>query len=234
MLVSSSDLSVSARLAMDGFWEMWTTIPIVRFLEPGDYFIDIGANVGWFSALACELVGPTGRVVSYEPWSTGAYCMGRSKILHGAEHWRVHRAAISSCYGMCDLRDGRGGIQDSASFHITTSAVSGPHQVQAQPLPRDVFSGASTSAKTLIKIDVEGHEHEVWIGIQEALQQRPNTAIVLEWTPKLYPAVEGFWSELTAFGTVRRISETGTLEDIPQDVPYLDEPVTMLWIGKDQ
>ena len=36
-------------------------------LQPGDVFLDIGANVGYFSVLAAHLVGPEGRVVAFEP-----------------------------------------------------------------------------------------------------------------------------------------------------------------------
>jgi FkbM family methyltransferase len=36
-------------------------------LAPGDVFLDIGANIGYFSVLAGRIVGPAGRVVSFEP-----------------------------------------------------------------------------------------------------------------------------------------------------------------------
>ena len=40
---------------------------VSRFLKPGDCFVDCGANIGTYSLLAASAVGPTGRVVSYEP-----------------------------------------------------------------------------------------------------------------------------------------------------------------------
>lgn len=36
-------------------------------LQPGDTFLDIGANIGYFSLLAAKRVGPTGRVFAVEP-----------------------------------------------------------------------------------------------------------------------------------------------------------------------
>src|SRR5262245_55376099 len=36
-------------------------------LRPGSCVIDIGANVGDYSALAAQLVGPAGRVYAFEP-----------------------------------------------------------------------------------------------------------------------------------------------------------------------
>jgi len=40
---------------------------IRRFLRPGAHFVDVGANSGYFSLLASNLVGPDGRVSSFEP-----------------------------------------------------------------------------------------------------------------------------------------------------------------------
>lgn len=38
-----------------------------RFLRPGDVYADIGANVGLFTVIAAKLVGPKGRVFTFEP-----------------------------------------------------------------------------------------------------------------------------------------------------------------------
>jgi hypothetical protein len=39
------------------------------YLRPGDVFIDMGANEGYFSVLASSLVGPHGTVIAVEPQS---------------------------------------------------------------------------------------------------------------------------------------------------------------------
>ena len=38
-----------------------------RFLKPGDTFLDIGANIGYLTAVGASLVGPRGSVHSFEP-----------------------------------------------------------------------------------------------------------------------------------------------------------------------
>ena len=46
-------------------------VPIVetmkRTLRPGDTFLDVGANIGYLSAIAAGLVGVTGQVHCFEP-----------------------------------------------------------------------------------------------------------------------------------------------------------------------
>src|SRR5574341_861166 len=49
-----------------GVWEPHLTRWIGRRLSPGDAFIDVGANIGYFSLLASKLVGDSGTVVSIE------------------------------------------------------------------------------------------------------------------------------------------------------------------------
>ena len=38
-----------------------------RFMRPGDTFVDVGANIGYLSALGMGLVGASGEVHSFEP-----------------------------------------------------------------------------------------------------------------------------------------------------------------------
>src|SRR5436305_13235898 len=40
---------------------------MVRVLREGDIVVDIGANIGYLTVLASLLVGPTGRVIAFEP-----------------------------------------------------------------------------------------------------------------------------------------------------------------------
>src|SRR5262245_39931628 len=58
---------VAAGLFRYGFFEADLTAVILRLLRPGDTFVDVGAHVGYFSALAARLVGADGRVVAFEP-----------------------------------------------------------------------------------------------------------------------------------------------------------------------
>src|SRR5262245_2069721 len=50
-----------------GFYEPDLTYALIQLLNPGDTMIDVGGHLGYFSRLAEELVGPSGRVVAFEP-----------------------------------------------------------------------------------------------------------------------------------------------------------------------
>lgn len=56
------------RMLLDGFvYERDTSIAIHDILKDGDCFVDVGANLGWFTLLGAATVGPTGRVLAFEP-----------------------------------------------------------------------------------------------------------------------------------------------------------------------
>src|SRR6185436_6075060 len=50
-----------------GAFEPKETALATRWLRPGMTFVDVGANVGYFTLLAASRVGPSGRVHAIEP-----------------------------------------------------------------------------------------------------------------------------------------------------------------------
>ena len=51
---------------------------LAGLLKPGMVFYDLGANIGFFSLLAAKLVGPAGKVFSFEPDSENASRLRRN------------------------------------------------------------------------------------------------------------------------------------------------------------
>src|SRR5579863_7387210 len=51
----------------NGVYEPWTTEVLTKELKEGDVFVDVGANIGFFTLLASKLVGEKGRVYAFEP-----------------------------------------------------------------------------------------------------------------------------------------------------------------------
>jgi FkbM family methyltransferase len=54
------------RLMWTGCYETELVTFLRSMLEPGMVFVDVGANIGYFSVMAAALVGETGRVHSFE------------------------------------------------------------------------------------------------------------------------------------------------------------------------
>lgn len=50
-------------------WELDVESIIEELLSLGEVFVDIGANIGFFSLRGASIVGPTGQVIAFEPIS---------------------------------------------------------------------------------------------------------------------------------------------------------------------
>ena len=61
------DLGPGVRKMHAGAYEIEIVALLRELLRPGDTFVDVGANIGYLSCVAAGLVGPSGRVISFEP-----------------------------------------------------------------------------------------------------------------------------------------------------------------------
>jgi FkbM family methyltransferase len=143
-------------------------------LQPGGTFLDVGSSVGFFALLAARLVGASGTVVAFEPQPRAAASVRRNAELNGFENVHVVDSAVSSGAGDVLFED-----VGKATGHIAHGeSGSGGLRVSATSL--DAFLSARDELRPdLVKIDVEGHEHDVLVGMETMLLElRP--ALVIE------------------------------------------------------
>lgn len=167
-----------------GMWEPNVDAFLRARLRPGDIFIDVGANIGYFTLLGAKLVGPQGRVVAVEA-STSVVEHLRANITrnHFEDRVRIVHAAASDCEGTVSLYAGQEGNIGSASIVRLKGKLS--EQVQAAPLEK-LLTTREIEFVRVIKIDVEGAESLVFKGMQPLLSRlRPDAEIVMEVTPEL-------------------------------------------------
>lgn len=136
-------------------------------LREGDHFVDIGANIGFFSVLAGNACGPTGRVWSFEPSPT---------LFHRLEHNLQINRLTNVNPRCCAIGDKDGTVQ----FFTATSVNAGLGSI------RDIGHSADQRIHVpirmldslrdemgrvrLIKIDVEGAEPLVMSGAKQILR----------------------------------------------------------------
>src|SRR5690606_37998923 len=71
-------------------------VKVVGQLQPGDCFIDAGANIGFYSVMASARVGVTGRVVAVEMIPATAAVLRDQLRLNGAVNTTVIERALSA------------------------------------------------------------------------------------------------------------------------------------------
>lgn len=97
MFVIGDDLGFSPHMIMEGYWEYWLTEYFAKNIKSGDTVLDIGANLGYYSILAADLVGSSGRVVAVEP-NPYVFSLLSKSIAHNGFHGRtqLHNFALAA------------------------------------------------------------------------------------------------------------------------------------------
>ena len=147
---------------------------ITARLKPGGVFLDVGSSIGFFALLAARLVGGNGVVIAFEPQPRAADSVRRNAELNGFENVRVVESVVSSGPGEV-LFEGVG----KATAHVARGPHGGP-ALRVAATSVDAFLSAQRELRPdLVKIDVEGHEHDVLLGMRSTLRElRP--ALVIE------------------------------------------------------
>jgi FkbM family methyltransferase len=128
-----------------------------RWLRAGMHAVDVGANVGVYTAAMAAAVGPAGRVWAFEPTTRSADFLQRTLEVNGFRHVMLVRSAVSSRTGPLDFVVKR----DSELNAVATgSSGEGATTVEATTLDR-VAQEQGWNEVALVKIDVEGHEAAV-------------------------------------------------------------------------
>jgi FkbM family methyltransferase len=168
-----------------GLWEPNLTHFLGERLHPGDVFIDVGANIGYFSLQAARLVGSTGTVVAIEASPSIHALLNENLALNQTQNVRTVNLAVAERPSTLHLylgpADNRGGTTLVASG---TPGSTFECDVQAQPLG-DIVTADEWRRARLVKIDVEGAEASVVAGMVPLLAQaHRELELVVEIAPR--------------------------------------------------
>ena len=196
--VDTTDIGLSSHLMLDGYWEMWVTEALYDLVRPGMVVADIGANIGYFSLLIAELVGPTGRVHAFEPNPRLAELVSKSLMVNGFSRWaHMHQTALGDQNGQSVTLVVPPGTPMNA--YILPSGVDIPSNGVPVPASR-LDSREDWRGIELAKIDVEGAEEQIWSGLQGLLDGGRLRTVVLEFNPHRYSDPAAFLARLCANG----------------------------------
>lgn len=142
-------------------------------VAPGDTVLDIGANWGRFTARMASLVGPTGRVHSFEPSPTQRVRL--EEIARGQRQVALHGIGLSDASGYATLDSGD---DPGSAFGRVSTGGDGAEQIVLARLD-EILERSERIA--FLKCDVEGHELAVLRGALDTLHRwRPAILVEIE------------------------------------------------------
>jgi FkbM family methyltransferase len=175
---------------------------VSKTVKPGDIFIDVGANIGFFTLYAARCVGPSGRVIAFEPDLENIALLNRNILENGFGDRVVCEAkALSDKPGTLVLYRSAHNGGDHTTYDrqagIATFASEGKldvHGAYDQHSATDPRIPVSIEAVSLdsylgdgrvdfIKMDVQGAEGLALKGMANILRRANAPKIVFEFWP---------------------------------------------------
>lgn len=163
-----------------GVWEPNLTQFIRRRMDetPDRTFVDVGANIGYFSTFVAKRY-PNAFVVSIEAFPPTVEKLRSNIDRNALKNARIIAAAASDASGDIKLFYA-GNLNEGATTSVQGKFTSTPVTVPSKPLA-ELLSDEEINSTRIIKIDVEGAESNVIAGLASKLSQFPNDVeIVVE------------------------------------------------------
>lgn len=176
--------SVAREVCYTGCYEPQETQLASRLLHAGDVFADVGANWGYFTLAASQWVGPSGRVLAFEPEPRLFELLTANVRMNRLDFVRPYRIAVAATYGTLPFT---AFLTDSDNWGQSRSVAPGAaadFEIDAVALD-DVLDEAAVDRVQLTKIDVEGSEADVLIGMRRGLQTGRYRYLLVECHPDL-------------------------------------------------
>lgn len=165
--------TIGKAIALSGVYEYAPTELIRAYLKEGDFFVDVGANAGYYSLIAARRVAAHGRVVAFEPFARVRRRLQRNVELNELSQVVVRPEAVGRARGRVHLAPPTSSGNEGTAA-ISADAVAGGEDVDCVPL--DELDGMPD----LVKIDVEGHEAEVFAGMGRLLGSSAAPTLMFE------------------------------------------------------
>lgn len=137
-----------------------------RYLEPGQVVVDVGANIGVYTAFTAKRVAPDGHVYAFEP---NPDVFERLQANVTAPNIQLFAGAVGSETGCVKL----GLNPDTAKSSVVRHDVAGA-TVSVPCVTLDAFVRENLGERRIdyLKIDVEGFDYNVLLGARECLARK--------------------------------------------------------------
>ena len=170
MLLDLEDKGISRSLILFGTREVDHKIILEKVLKPGMAVLDIGANLGYYVLMEMALIGPTGRMVAVEPSPSNIELLSKNLALNGHPDIPVIAGAVSDLSGEREFF-----LSHQSNLNTFHTTGSGAKHLSGQTVKVRTYTvpelAATYGNPDLIRMDVEGHEIEVFNGMLPAIER---------------------------------------------------------------
>lgn len=169
---------VSQMLMRDKIWEAFETRVMINNLKADDVFVDVGANIGYYSLIASKLVGTQGAVLSFEPETLNFKLLEKNIAVNALTNVKLFHAGLGSQNGSIDFYispDNRG---DHRAFNSDNNRT----KTSVNMLVGDEI--LENKKVDFIKIDTQGYELDILKGLRKTItNNQQHLKMIIEFWP---------------------------------------------------
>jgi FkbM family methyltransferase len=147
-------------------------------IKPGMTVLDIGANIGFFTALFSDLAGAGGKVIAFEPDPENFRLLLKNSGTAG--NVKCEPKAVDAAPGIVKLFVS----EEHRGDHRIFDSGDGRASVEVEAVSVDALLGPGGRAD-FVKIDVQGAEYGALLGMETTLRNSPGAKVFCEFSPAL-------------------------------------------------
>lgn len=180
--LNKSDPVISGALLL-GVFENKEIKTLSALFRPGQVFLDIGANIGIYSAIAGAKLGKNGKVFSFEPHPPTYNILLKTIQSNKLNNIYPVKAAASYKNGVTKLYASEFNGGDNRMYITHDLEKFDTYKVKTLNLSNYLLK-QGVKKVDLIKIDVQGYEYYVFLGLCKLIKKSDNCKILTEFWPE--------------------------------------------------
>ena len=166
MVGPDSDKSVFAEIVKHKVWEPNVTQIISTLLRNGDTFIDVGSNIGYYLLLGSHFVGPSGKVIGFEPVPINYHYCQQNININKIRNVEINPIALWNVTAKEKMV--------IPNEHLGNCQIQNNGEFEIDCIPLDSLN----LDPNLIKIDVEGAEPFALEGMKNTLKKSSPDVVI--------------------------------------------------------
>jgi FkbM family methyltransferase len=170
----------SLDLSLNQVYEPLETELVRRLVKKGDTVLDIGANIGYYTLILARQVGPAGRVFAFEPDAENFLLLKRNVKWNGYKNVVLVNAAVSNEPGVLNLYL----CGNNRGDHRIYPSGDARRTIEVSAVVADEYLGNLSNQIQFVKMDVQGAEGRVLLGLQKTLRHSPSCRLIFEFWPQ--------------------------------------------------
>jgi FkbM family methyltransferase len=187
MFVDTRDMLIAPNLLVRNEWEADESALFRKLVRPGMTFVDVGANIGYYTLLAGRLLGPAGKAFAFEPDPHNFELLRRNVIVNAMQGYietipkAVYRRAEKLRFFARKYYPGNSSMAalPQSTLDFLYDEI---EEMEVDAVSLDEFFPGNARID-VVKVDVEGAEPGVFAGMRDMLKRNRSVVVLCEWCP---------------------------------------------------